>query len=659
MTNTFDSKRYEQLKASGDLPSPRGVALAIIRLTQHDEVSMVELARVIKSDPAFVGRLIKAANGIVALTRRPVVSVQEALMVLGLPAVRSMALGFSLLSNYRRGACRGFDYGLFWSRSLAMALATQVLAQRNRAGAPDELFSLGLLADVGRLALATLYPVEYGQVLVEARRFPELRLSDLEHRAFAMTHTELGAAMLSDWGVPKVLIEPVSLYETPERMSCAPGTRIHMLLNTLVLGGMVADLCQAPREGHAEIAARMIELGATIDLPPAELASAGEHIATLWLEWRGMLQLEPVDAPDFKALLEQGGGPQTLRMPQPVREEPAEEGSAAEEDEESAVRVLVVEDDAEVRAQLRAVLEEASYAVHEATDGHAGMESALELQPDVLLCDSAMPGMDGLELIRALRATRIGRNLYILLLTETEEDEGLIEAFEAGADDFIGKPLNPRVLAARMRAALRVVRLQQELEHDREEIRRFAAELAVSNRRLQEAALTDALTGFPNRRYAIERMQQEWQGSSRSGRPLSCMIIDIDEFKRINDTLGHDAGDAVLRAAADALRGALRGQDVICRTGGDEFLAICPDTELQSALVCGERLRHAVDGLTVRIGDKLIRVSISIGVAVREAAMADLDALIKRADQGAYRAKQLGRNRTEAVQLQHGRSDGR
>ena len=653
MTNKFDSSRYEKLKASGDLPSPRGVALAIIRLTQQEEVSMAELARVIRSDPAFVGRLIKAANGIVAMTRRPVVSVQEALMVLGLPAVRTMALGFSLLSNYRRGACHGFDYDAFWSSSLAAALALQVFAQRNRAGAPDELFSLGLLSDVGSLALATLYPAEYAQILAEVRRYPERRLADLEHRAFAMTHTDLAAAMLADWGVPKVLIEPVKLYETPERSGATAGTRDFMLLNTLVAGRLLAELCHAPEADRPALLSRLIETAGKVDMSADEVVSAGDHIVSLWRDWVAALELPAGNPPVFADLIEAGERDgQDAAYPAQVSDEADEAVEPVPEDDagDSPVRVLVVEDDPVIRALLREVLEESACEVHEAADGRSGLEMALEVQPHILLSDWAMPQMDGMELIRALRATRIGRNAYILQLTDLEEDERLIEAFETGVDDFVGKPVKPRVLAARLRAGLRVVRLQQELERDREEIRRFAAELAVSNRRLQEAALTDTLTGFPNRRYAIDRIQQEWLASTRSGRPLSCMIIDIDNFTRINDTYGHDAGDSVLRAAADALRSALRGQDVICRTGGDEFLVICPETELTAALSCGERLRGAVDALKVAAGDVELQVSISVGVAVRDTSMADLDALMKRADEGAYLAKQRGRNRIEAMQ---------
>jgi diguanylate cyclase (GGDEF)-like protein len=272
------------------------------------------------------------------------------------------------------------------------------------------------------------------------------------------------------------------------------------------------------------------------------------------------------------------------------------------------------------------------------------------MQPHVMIVDWVMPEMDGMELTRALRQTKIGRAIFIMILTSFEDDERLIEAFENGVDDFMPKPLRPRVLAARLRAGQRIIKLQQEIERDREEIRHFAAELAVTNRRLQEVALTDVLTGFPNRRYGMERMQQEWAASVRAGRTLACLMIDLDDFKQINDTYGHDVGDNVLKKMAAALKKGLRTQDVICRIGGDEFLVICPDTGLQAALVCAERVRRSVEILPVTTGMLQLKCTVSIGVAAREAGMGDPDALIKRADQGAYLAKQRGRNRVATAQ---------
>jgi two-component system, cell cycle response regulator len=217
-------------------------------------------------------------------------------------------------------------------------------------------------------------------------------------------------------------------------------------------------------------------------------------------------------------------------------------------------------------------------------------------------------------------------------------------------DDFMHKPLRPRVLTARLRAGQRIIKLQQEIERDREEIRHFAAELAVTNRRLQEVALTDVLTGVPNRRFAMERIHQEWAAANRSGRPLSCLVVDLDGFKQVNDRYGHDVGDSFLRQMAAALKKGLRVQDVICRTGGDEFLVLCPDTGLQAALVCAERARRSVEGIPVVVGQMLLKGSVSIGVACNEAAMSDADALIKRADQGLYLAKERGRNRVATAQ---------
>lgn len=653
MSPPIDMTRFEQIRASGDLPSPKGIALAVIRLTRQPEVSINELARVISADPAFVGRLIKAANGLVAFARRPVASVQEALMVLGLPAVRTMVLGFSLLSHYRRGACRAFDYDRFWGASLADALAAQVFAERSRVAAADELFSVGLLSRVGELALATLYPAEYEEVLASAADAGAQRLLELEQARFAMTHRELTKAMLTDWGLPKVFIDAVAYADTPDTADHLDKSRQRALLQTLVLARRVTDVCVAPADDRPALMTPLFEEGERNGLDRATLVSDCDRVARLWGEWGALLQLREQTPPCFAELSDDARPPlqavstRTSDFASPSSLPAAPDGPEAAG---QIPRALIVDDEARTRSALRNVLEQARYEVHEAADGRQGMERALELQPRIMILDWNMPGMNGPELVRALRQTRIGQAIYMILLTHSDDDEHLIEAFDAGADDFIPKPLRPRVLAARLRAGQRVVRLQQEVEHEHDEIRRFASQLAVTNRRLQEVALTDALTDFPNRRYAINRIQQEWSAASRWGRPLSCMIIDLDNFKQINDTYGHDVGDDVLRAAADALRGALRGQDVICRTGGDEFLAICPETDLARALACAERLRNALDKLSLTAGGARVTVSASIGVAMRDERMADVDALMKQADLGAYLAKQKGRNCVATVQ---------
>lgn len=662
MPRTIDIKRFEQLKGSGELPSPRGVALAIIRLTQSEDVSMAELARVIKGDPAFVGRLIKAANGLVGNERRAIVSVPEALMVLGLPAVRTMALGFSLLSNYRKGVCAAFDYSRFWASSVLMALSMQALMQQVRAMGADEAFSVGLLARIGELALATLYPADYSKILSAVGRSPNIRQTDLEEDAFALTHVDLGAAMLSDWGVPAIVVDAICQFEHPSGAGVAENSRETGLVQCLVLSRAIAQICLAPESEHAMLMPPMLRLAAHLGMSRESFASACERVGRSWVEWSRLLQFEAGPAPRFEVLAERGeqgddAVPSSAARDAPTRRAAAASDSAGKAEHTlaggvaaAALRVLVVAGNRLERLRLRELLERDGMMVFEAADRRQCVDAVVDVQPQMMLIDWQLEDTSGLGVVRSLRETRLGRAIYMLLLIPSEDEALLDEVLHAGVDDFVARPVKPRILASRLRAGRRMVGLQQELEREREEIRRYAAELAISNRRLEEELTTDALTGFPNRRYALDRMQQEWTAATRNQRPLSAMMIDLDGLKRINDAWGHDVGDMVLRQSANALRGVLRAHDVICRTGGDEFLVICPDTDLGAAIKCGERLRTAIEAMTIETGGPQLRITISVGAAVRGDRINSLDALIKCADRSVELARQQGRNRVGALQ---------
>ncbi len=648
------SRKYDELKAAGSLPSPKGVALAIIRLTQQDEVSMAELARAIGGDPAFVGRLIKAANGLIAFNRRPVGSVREALMVLGLPAVRSMALGFSLLSDYRKGACRGFDYDRYWSHSLLMALAMQVIAQRNHAAAPDELFSVGLLARVGELALATAHPREYAELLAECRRYPERRLVELERRTLAITHSELAGALMQDWGLPRVFVDLVAGFDALDGHVHAEGTRQYILHQSLLTARAIADTCLAANGDRVALLHALFGQAGQIGFGRDEVIADCERIFALWSDWGASLALDVPEWPSFADLVlggtagsgeeEVASADQSLAVQRP---QPDGAGSSADAE---LLRMLVADSGPDTEAAVNAALHDDLPDLAAAHDARSALDKALELQPQLIVIGASFPPGEGLDLVRALRRTRIGERIYVLLLSAADSDERLVEAFDAGVDDLVVAPVRTPVFAARLRAGVRVIRLQQALEREREELRHFAAELAVTNRRLHEAALTDVLTGFRNRRYAHERMEQEWAAAVRTGRPLACMIIDFDGLKPLNDTFGHEAGDLALTQAAAALRKALRGQDVICRIGGDEFLAICPGSDLSAALKCAERLRQAVSAIALDLSSRSVPLSVSIGVAEKDRSTENPDMLMKVADRGAYLAKQRGRNGVATVQ---------
>lgn len=622
--------QFDVIKASGELPSAKGVALAIIRLAQRDDISIGELARIVKTDPAFVGRLLKAANSVGKGTGKTVSTVQDAITVVGLPSVRNLALGFSLLTSHRSGFCTQFDYDRFWTGAALFAVAMQSVSLSCGSLAHEDAFVLGLLARVGELGLATAFPDAYSQVLeTAAGNRAELRY--LEARQIGMSHTELSCAMLEDFGLAKVYADGVRFYEAPAQSGYAEGSRPFMVMYSLALARAITELCQASEAEQPELMSEVLRNAVRLGLDESSVIGLLDQLAHDWVDWSHLLPLTPIALPPFSALL--------------ARTREGSVSAVTLTANRNAMRILVVDDDASMRVMLKAMLERAGHVVKVAEDGRQGLEMATEFQPQLMVVDWLMPEMSGIELASALRQTRVGRSIYIVILTSLEEEDRLIEAFEHGVDDFINKPLKPRVLAARIRAGQRVVSLQEEIEADREEIRRFAAELATTNRRLQEVALTDALTGFPNRRYAMERIAQEWASAIRSGQDLACMMVDVDEFKKINDVYGHDIGDQALRLTAQALKQGLRAHDVVCRTGGDEFLIICPNTTLDQALACAERVRRAVDGLEINLPNAVVDLTISLGVSVRDEAMADFEALIRRADQALLQSKQRGRNR--------------
>jgi len=235
--------------------------------------------------------------------------------------------------------------------------------------------------------------------------------------------------------------------------------------------------------------------------------------------------------------------------------------------------------------------------------------------------------------------------MHILLLADKEDEEHLILANQVGADGFIAAATSHIGLRSRLGAAQRLVKLQNAWARDRAQLRQTAAELAVVNRRLANAALTDLLTGLPNRRWAMEQLEQAWSAASRAHSALAVMVIDIDHFKHINDTYGHATGDIVLREAGKSLRAAARREDSVCRIGGEEFLVICPNTSLAAAMLSAERLRATLADNPIVIGDIQQTITTSIGVAERLADTADMDALVSIADQALYVAKASGRNR--------------
>ncbi len=625
-----------RLKISGRLPTPKGVALEVINLTQRENVSNHEIARLIGGDPALSARVIKAANMLLANPVRPIVGIADAVTVLGARALRQLVLGISLIVDYRHGPCEKFDYPYFWAHSLLTGIAARHLAQRARLAAAEEIFVLGLLGHIGQLALATVYPEEYAALLEGAQDKALTEQYRLEHDKFGCDQAEMSEAILAELQFPKIFQMLVRDFPRPEVSKVVEGSREWRLLNLLHVASLMADVSMSSQAGRGVLLARLRVQAARAGVEEDFLAEVGDACAREWGEWTSLLNMGGWHIPPFAELLRQPDNADVvIEVPQWPHADQTQ----------YRLRVLVVEDDRSMRVLLEAMLKSAGHDVTVARNGAEAMGLLDQVRPQLVITDWTMPEMGGIELCSKLRESAEGRNVYVTILTSQESVERLVEAFEAGTDDYLVKPLTQKIFFARLRAAQRVVQLQEELAFDREQLVRFSRELAASNERLQRLALTDALTELPNRRFAMERLEQEWALSQRGERALSCMMVDIDHFKSINDEFGHQTGDDALKSVADTLRHSARTQDVVCRYGGEEFVVICPDTGIEAARQCAERLRQNVASQSLKSQAGNIHLTVSIGVAEKKEGINSIEDLLIRADERLYAAKEAGRNR--------------
>jgi len=314
-------------------------------------------------------------------------------------------------------------------------------------------------------------------------------------------------------------------------------------------------------------------------------------------------------------------------------------------------RILIVADDPLLSRMLEHHLRRADFLVDVAETEIDAAAHLADHAPHILITDWQTATISGIDLCRRVRATTGIAWVYSIILTAYESTDQVLEAFEAGADDFLTKPFDIRELLARVRVGERIVVLERELARQTDETRQSSARLEIANRelarvndRLREMARTDELTGLGNRRAAMDELARAWHDSHRHGTPLACVIFDIDHFKLVNDTHGHDIGDSVLVQLSREIQRCVRLNEQAFRIGGEEFLLICPRSGEADAAMAAERIRAAVERLDLQIGGTRIRTTVSLGVAERMDAMTDAGELLKSADTALYRAKDAGRN---------------
>lgn len=311
-------------------------------------------------------------------------------------------------------------------------------------------------------------------------------------------------------------------------------------------------------------------------------------------------------------------------------------------------KVLLVEDDPIQAAATREILRKVGYEIFWAEDGINAIKLVKSEKPDIILLDVILPGMDGYEVCRWLKLDEGSKGIPVIMLTVKKELSDKISGLHIGADDYLPKPYNELELNARIYALLRTKALQDELRLKNKQLEDLLD-------RVNYMAITDALTGLYNRRRFHDTLTSEHERAKRYGAPFSLVMLDIDHFKKINDSFGHNVGDAVLKEVSGILLKSIRDIDTAARYGGEEFMIILPNTDKVQARVVAERMRQAIESHVFADIDRPVTVSIGIA-GMPDAKVENEEKLIRCADFAMYRAKQLGRNRSvtaEALELEY------
>jgi len=481
---------FERLDAAGKMPTPPTVVVRLLDLAKRADVSAKEMADIIGLDPALTAKVLRFVNSPMSGVARDVTSLPQAVALIGIRAVKMMALSFAVIGKSKEVDCREFNYEQFVLESLACGTAARTLAYTNRWAPAQEAFVAGLLSQIGWSALARALPEQYAEVLHRAKRVPR-DLPVLELAAFGETYATVGGQLLRSWSLPETLCEAVCDFRNDIDGEMKPS--LALLLNIAEAAAM--SLCPY-RPGDLADHTEFMRL-------------AGKHLGL--------------------------GEKQCLELLGKISEE-----------------------------------------------------------------------------------VRQARDMFDLPTARVRSIEEIEEAIREGITE----------LSLAMHMENRSLVQQQE--------------------ELLRRATTDQLTGVGNRASFDARLNLELERTLRSKEPLGLLMIDVDHFKKLNDTYGHQAGDRVLHAVAQLFDEHIRKVDYVARYGGEEFTVIVPSTQQEGLLYLAERLRSGVEAIRVRWESKDLRITISVGAAILQdvaSAQEAAAALIRAADEQLYVAKSAGRNR--------------
>lgn len=305
-------------------------------------------------------------------------------------------------------------------------------------------------------------------------------------------------------------------------------------------------------------------------------------------------------------------------------------------------RILIV-DDVPVNIKLLGELLRDQYDIFVANNGQKAVQLAAEIKPDLILMDVMMPDMDGFTACRLLKSDKLTADIPLIFITARNQSDDIVNGFEAGGQDYIAKPFNPQELYARVHSHIELKKSREALAEYAARLERNNSELTILLKKLEVMAAIDPLTGIFNRREAVNRINEEISRYKRNGKKFSILMVDIDDFKNVNDTYGHEIGDCVIKHVVEVIKTHLRKHDLVSRWGGEEFLILLPETNAFGAHSAAEKIRSCIEESSVEVRDISILVTVTIGGTEFNPGI-DLDANINRADEALYTGKNQTKN---------------
>jgi two-component system, cell cycle response regulator len=427
--------------------------------------------------------------------------------------------------------------------------------------------------------------------------------------------------------------DTVSAMNGPDAIRICETEQVDLVLLDVMMPGMDGfEVCRRLKTSPATAHVPVVMVTA-LDQPSDRLkgldAGADDFLTKplddtqLFARVRGLVRLKAV----LDELRNRAMASRTLGIGDPLKVAAAETGQNA--------RILLVDDRASSYERLAGALSP-YHSVEVETDPHQALVRAAEGEFELVIVSLGLQGADGLRICSQLRSLERTRNIVVLMIGEQDDTKRILRGLEIGAHDFLVRPVDRNELVARVRTQVRR--------------KRYADRLRDGVQNSLELAVTDQLTGLHNRRYLDSQIGPLFEQSVLRARPLSLLVLDLDKFKLVNDTYGHDVGDEVLKEFAFRVQSCTRGIDIVARMGGEEVVIVLPDTALDAAQAVAERIRVKVHEapFEVQRGAGRIPVTVSIGAASRRPADATAQDLFKRADEALYKAKDTGRNRVVA-----------